>query len=156
MFHTIVWATDGSELADGALPLLTELADVHGARIVAVYVDRLAIYGFGEMAIAAEDTEARAKIEEQVDDLRTAGYEAELRVEEAVTLAAADLIAATASDVRADLIVLVTHARRGLVGALVGSVSRAVLHGSPCPVLVIPPPTSREHAHLCAAEGAGV
>ena len=36
MFETIVWPTDGSELADRALPLVTELARVHDADLIVV------------------------------------------------------------------------------------------------------------------------
>ena len=34
MFKTIAWATDGSELADRALPIVTTIARAHGSRIV--------------------------------------------------------------------------------------------------------------------------
>ena len=41
MFKTIVWATDGSELADGALDYVRELARQDGSRIVAVHANEL-------------------------------------------------------------------------------------------------------------------
>lgn len=41
-----------------------------------------------------------------------------------------------AKDIKADLIVIGTHARHG-VGLLLGSTANAVLHGTPCDVLVV-------------------
>jgi len=41
MFRTIVWATDGSELADSALPLVTELARANGSKIVVFHANEL-------------------------------------------------------------------------------------------------------------------
>ena len=43
-----------------------------------------------------------------------------------------------ATTLEAGLILVGTHARRGLERALLGSVALGVLHGSPCPVLVAP------------------
>ncbi|MBI1312299.1 hypothetical protein GC176_13500 [bacterium] len=39
-----------------------------------------------------------------------------------------------------DLIVLATHARRGMQRLLLGSVAEAILRHSPCPLLIVPPP----------------
>src|SRR5262249_14208631 len=44
-----------------------------------------------------------------------------------------------AGDLEADLVVLATHGRRGLVRAVLGSVAEKVVRGSPCPVLVVRP-----------------
>ena len=37
MFETIVWATDGSDAADHALPYVQGLARVHGATVLVVH-----------------------------------------------------------------------------------------------------------------------
>jgi nucleotide-binding universal stress UspA family protein len=52
--------------------------------------------------------------------------------------ATAEKILEEASARSADLIVMGTHGRSGLASAFVGSVSRAVLHGATCPVVVVP------------------
>lgn len=50
----------------------------------------------------------------------------------------------TASEVKADMIVLGTHSRRGLEKILVGSVAENVLRHSSIPVLIIPTKSNRE------------
>ena len=84
MFETIVWATDGSELSDSALPLVTELARAHGSKIVVFHANEL--FHGGRMSggpVFADEEELQAKIQKQIDDLSDAGFTAELKVERA-------------------------------------------------------------------------
>ncbi|HXH95849.1 MAG TPA: universal stress protein, partial [Gaiellaceae bacterium] len=80
MFETIVWATDGSELADRALPHVTELAQEHRSKIVAVHANELLYGRFGGAPLLADEPDLQAKIERQVHDLRDAGFDATLEV----------------------------------------------------------------------------
>ena len=138
MFETIVWATDGSELADRALPYVTELARAHGSRIVAVHANELLRGRLGGTPLLADEPDLRAAIEAHVEELKRDGFAAELRLETG-SGDAASLIARAAQDVDADLIVLGTHGHGGLAAAMLGSVARALLHSAHCPVLAIPP-----------------
>lgn len=140
MFDTIIWATDGSELADSTLPLLTELADLCGSKIVAVHADE-ALQGphadESPMHAAAEDV--RAKIAGQVDDLRHAGFAtADLRPVASGCHSTARLIADAASEFEADLIVVASDGHRPLVRGALGGVSLELLSLAPCPVLAVP------------------
>jgi nucleotide-binding universal stress UspA family protein len=49
----------------------------------------------------------------------------------------ADVIAETATKLPADLIVMVTHGRRGLARLVEGSVAEKLLRTTPCPVLAV-------------------
>jgi nucleotide-binding universal stress UspA family protein len=49
----------------------------------------------------------------------------------------ADVIAKVATKLAADLIVMVTHGRRGLARLVEGSVAEKVLREAPCPVLAV-------------------
>ena len=138
MFETIVWATDGSELADRALPHVTELARLHHSKIVAVHANELLHGRFGGAPLLTDEPELRTKIEGQVAALRADGFEAELEVTSGSD-EIADLIAKAANDLDADLIVVGTHGHGGFKAAVLGSVSRALIHSSCCPVLSIPP-----------------
>ncbi|MBV8258174.1 MAG: universal stress protein [Actinobacteria bacterium] len=139
MFETIAWATDGSELADRALETVKSLARTHHSKIVAVHANELLRGRFGGAPMLADEPDIRGKIEKQVEDLRAAGFDAELEIRSGgsdIPL----LIAHAAEDVGADLIVVGTHGHSGIAAALLGSVARGLTHYAHSPVLVVPPP----------------
>ena len=138
MFGTIVWATDGSELADGALEHVVELARTHHSRVVAVHANELLAGRYGGAPLNADEPEIRNKIAGQVEELREAGLEAELEIRSG-SHDVATLISRAADDVGADLIVVGTHGHGGLAAALMGSVARGLCHYANQPVLVVPP-----------------
>jgi len=139
MFETIVWATDGSDLADGALEHVVELARTHRSRIFAVHANELLVGRYGGAPLSADEPEMREKIAQQVEELQAAGFDAELEIRSG-SHDVATLIARAADDVHADLIVVGTHGHGGLVVALMGSVARGLCHQAHQPVLVVPPP----------------
>lgn len=143
MFETIVWATDGSELADHALEHVRELAAIHHSRIVAVHANELLHGRFGGAPLLADEPDLREKIGRQVAELRETGVDARLEVRSG-SQDVATLIARAADDVDADLIVVGTHGHGGLTAALMGSVARALCHTARRPVLIIPPPRGAE------------
>jgi nucleotide-binding universal stress UspA family protein len=146
MFKTIVWATDGSELADGALEHARELARIHDSRIVAVHANEVLRGRAGGVPLLADEPDLKEKIGKQVEELRSAGIDAKLEVPTGGTDVPV-LIAKAADDVDADLIVVGTHGRSGFTATLMGSVARALCHTAGRPVLVVPPPQAvREHA----------
>jgi nucleotide-binding universal stress UspA family protein len=145
MFKVIVWATDGSEHADRALPFVLGLARVHRSKIVAVHADERLTGRFGGGSVLADDPDLVRKIERQVEGLRETGYTAELRVVHGVD-GVATLVARAAKDVDAQLIVVGTHGHGGFASALLGSVARGLLHEAGCPVLAGPPAGVREPA----------
>lgn len=139
MFKTIVWATDGSELADGALEHVRELARLHNSQIVAVHANELLQGRAGGSPVFADEPELEQKIAKQVEELRAVGVDARLVIRTG-TKDVAKLIADAADEVDADLIVVATHGHGGLAAAIIGSVARALTHTAERPVLVVPPP----------------
>ena len=138
MFETIVWATDGSELADRALVSVIDLARKHHSKIVAVHANELLKGRFGGAPLLSEEPELIAKIEGQVVELREIGLPAELKIVNG-THEVPVLIAEAAKEVEAGLIVVGTHGWGGFRSAVLGSVARGLLHTAWCPVLSIPP-----------------
>lgn len=138
MFKTIVWATDGSELADGALEHVRELARLHNSRIVAVHANELLQGRAGGSPIFADEPELEEKIGKQVEELRAVGVDARLMIRTG-TKDVAKLIADAADEVDADLIVVATHGHGGFAATIIGSVARALTHTAGRPVLVVPP-----------------
>jgi nucleotide-binding universal stress UspA family protein len=143
MFETIVWATDGSELADRALTLATDLARTHGSKIVAVHANELLAGRFGGAPLLADEPDLRVRIERQLADLRASGFTVELKVETGAGHNVAELIAEAAREVDADLIVVGTHGRSAAASAVLGSVAKGLLHVAPCPVLAVTPVRER-------------
>src|SRR3954471_3301015 len=105
MFKTIVWATDGLELADRALPLVTGLARMHRSKIVAVHANELLTGRSAGAPLLADDEELVQKIQRQVEDLRRSRFVAELRVVRGAD-GISTLVAHAADEADADLIVL--------------------------------------------------
>ena len=143
MFETIVWATDGLELADRALPLVEELARAHDSRIIVVHAAEVYRGGrFSGGLVFADDDELGKKIVRQVDELRASGFDADLDVRTGDSVA--HMIAAAAEEHHADLIVVGTHGRGALATVVAGSVANELLHVAPCPVLALPPRVEAE------------
>jgi nucleotide-binding universal stress UspA family protein len=138
MFKTIVWATDGSELADEALEPVRKLAEIHGSRIVAVHANEMLVGRAAGAPVLADDPDIQEKLKGQVEELRAAGFDATLEVRTGAHPVAA-LLEQAAEDVDADLIVVGTHGRAGIAAAVLGSVARTLCHVSHRPVLVVPP-----------------
>ncbi len=139
MFETIIWATDGSENADRALPYATELAQGPGKTLVVVHVKEILTGLAGGYPVYVDETELVATIEEQVDELRKAGFAVQLETATAATHGPADFVADIAKRVGADVIVVGTRGHGPIAGALLGSVAQHLLHVAPCPVLAVPP-----------------
>lgn len=145
MFKHILLATDGSAVSEHAAKVAVELAHAHGAKLTALYViDPYPYLGIGEanpygfqayMAAAKQQAaSAHAKIE-SLCKLTDANMAWEARVAEDV--GAASGIVQTARTEGADLIVIGSHGRSGIVRLMLGSVANRVVAESPVPVLVV-------------------
>jgi len=143
---TIVVGVDGSENGRGALRWAIVNARAIGARIRAIYVwdVPLAAYGGGmEVVAALENGEleraAVAKLEAAVAgavDGDEVAVEIERRTVEGNATRALLMEAA-----REDVVLLVvgSRGRGGFAGLRLGSVSAALAHHAPCPLVIVPP-----------------
>lgn len=138
MFETILWATDGSETAARALPLALELARSNHANLVVMHAREIFVGRAGGYPLVADEDDLRRRIADEVDELRNDGLTAEFVVRSCASGHAARTIAAVVKEVGADLIVVGTHGYGRLGGALLGSVTHALLRAGVCPVLAIP------------------
>jgi nucleotide-binding universal stress UspA family protein len=154
MFRTILWATDGSEVAARALPFALGLAEADEAKLVVAHVREIFVGRGGGYPVLADETELRETIHRQVDELRTEGLDATFVVRTCTSGHAAGTIAEIAREVGADLIVVGTHGYGRVAGMLLGSVTQGLLHTGVCPVLAIPtgvPAEKREVATTATA-----
>jgi nucleotide-binding universal stress UspA family protein len=149
MFDTILWATDGSDTAAKALPYALGLAEHDNAKLVIAHVAEIFAGRAGGYPILADESELRARIDEQVEDLRSRGSNVTFIVRTSSAGTAARTIAEIAEEVGADLIVVGTHGYGRIAGLLLGSVTQGLLHAGICPVFAVPtgtPVEAREHA----------
>jgi nucleotide-binding universal stress UspA family protein len=138
MFKTVLWATDGSETAARALPYALSLTEPGEGKLVVVHAREIFAGRASGFPVFADEPQLRAKIEEQVEDVRRGGLDATFIVQTCTGGHAAQTIAAIAEEVGADLIVVGTHGYGRLTAALVGSVTQGLVHAGVCPVLAIP------------------
>ena len=141
MYSTLLWATDGSDDADLALGEALRLLDPRG-RLIAYHCDQRFLGGRASgVPVLADENDRRAHIRKQIEELVVSGIDAELHVE-TTHRSPAHEIAAAAHELGAEVIVCGTRGLGGLQGALLGSVSRELLHYAHVPVLVVPAPVS--------------
>jgi nucleotide-binding universal stress UspA family protein len=151
MFNTIVWATDGSEAADRALPFAKALAQGDDRALVAVHAKELLQ---GERPLHAGEHELEAKIRRQVDEARAEGVDATFKLATGAASGAAHMIMDVAREVEADVIIVGTRGHTPIVELLLGSVTQRLLHIAPCPVLVVP--VARQTGVDATGEEAGI
>jgi nucleotide-binding universal stress UspA family protein len=156
---TILLATDGSPTATKATDEAIELAGALGATLRIVSVWRVPLYDYGYVPaqyppelVDAQRAGAERAAEHAVAAAKAAGVDAtsELRQGDA-----AEEICAAAEAEAANMIVLGAHGWGAMKRILFGSVSTAVLHHAPCPVLVVraePEESERETAGAGAAD----
>ena len=140
MFKSIVWANDGSEAAQRALPLVKEMAQPGGATITIVHVvERVEASGGVGPTRRVDEPQLQAELERLTRELEQDGFNASLYIDADVGARPANEIIKQAREVGADLIVVGSHGHTIIGGLLLGSVAYRLLHVAPCPVLVVPP-----------------
>ena len=140
MFKSIVWANDGSEAAQRALPLVKEMARPGGATITIVHVvERVEGSGGVGPTRRVDEPQLQAELERLASELEQDGFNASLYIDADVGARPANEIIKQAREDGADLIVVGSHGHTIIGGLLLGSVAYRLLHLAPCPVLVVPP-----------------
>ncbi len=154
MFTNILVALDGSELAEKALPLASDLGNSSGGTVHLVQaVSRqpeleAARGGSGDSVLTAEYEQdmARKLVEARLSrgkeyldgvavQLRNAGVKVETTILEG---AADERVISYSRDHGVDLIVISTHGYGGVKRFLLGSVTDRVIRSCEVPVLVVP------------------
>lgn len=140
--RTVLVPVDFTETSERALDYAVELAEKFDAEVIALHAYEIPVYGFPDGAmIASGDVAARIATAAQnaLDALVAARKARGARVTSRLTTGVAyEEVARVAGEVKADMVVIGTHGRRGLARALLGSVAENVIRSlTSCPVLVI-------------------
>jgi len=134
----ILIATDGSEGAERAVVAGARVARALGTTAILVYV-RPSLGALGEPYYQEKLSEQMAHARVALDRARELvvqeGVEAE---EEVLEGSAADRIVELARDRNAPLIVVGSRGLGAVAGAVLGSVSSAIIHRADRPVLIVP------------------
>ena len=136
MYETVLWATDASVEADGALAEAISLLQP-GGRLIAFHCDERFVGGrVGGAPLLADEVDRRGKLCAQVERLNEDGIDAELIVETTHHGAAGEIVKA-AEKHGADVIVCGTRGFGIVAGAVTGSVAMRLPHLAACPVVVV-------------------
>ncbi len=139
MFKSIVWANDGSESAERALPLVRELAKQEGATVKIVHVvERVEGLGGTGPIRRVDEGHVQEHLNQVASQLSELGINASVEIRGDVGTRPAHELVKVAKEIGADLIVAGTRGHTAIGGLLVGSVTNRLLHVAPCPVLVVP------------------
>jgi universal stress protein A len=130
---TILVATDFSPMSEHAVRFAGALARDYGARLVAVHVIHTPVAVYAETAVFVDEPD-RSAARESLQSLRVPAVEVEYRLMEGEPIST---IVQVARETGADLLVMGTHGRGGLLRVLLGSVAEGVLREAPCPVMTI-------------------
>jgi nucleotide-binding universal stress UspA family protein len=136
MYETVIWATDGSGGADTALQEALQLAELSGARVVAVHCDHRLHGRAAAYPALADEEDRQTKLRRQVDELEAAGVDIELVIRRSHR-DAADVVASVTVELGGDLIVCGSRGFGPFAGAVIGSFTQKLLHLAPCSVLAV-------------------
>jgi universal stress protein A len=152
MLHiqSILWPSDESENSIRALNTAVELAKQFGARLYALTV-------LPEVPVSTDTTlpmtvseiqqyegNLKKSAEKKLKQNFTTQITDIIRVETFVESGKpADVIIKFAKEKKVDLVVMATHARKGVSHFLIGSVTEDTIRHSAIPVLVVPEPDNR-------------
>jgi nucleotide-binding universal stress UspA family protein len=140
MFEKVLYATDFSEPACKTLDWISGMADVR--EIVLLHVID-ATHGTKKGWIRDLDLKkAEFELEDQKKHLVKSGLDGKVRLEIITSGDVADAIVAVAEDEEVSLIIIGTRGRGLVKTALLGSVSRAVLHRAMVHILIMHHPVS--------------
>lgn len=135
--RSILASTDFSETAAHGVAAAARLAAFSGAKLHIVHAVDLSYTASTTIGLTKEfldglHSTALDRLEQVADGLSPSGLDVELHVRNG---GAADALLETANEVDADLVVIGTHGRSGLVHTLLGSTAEAILQRTPRPVL---------------------
>jgi nucleotide-binding universal stress UspA family protein len=143
---TILIPTDFSETSEGAIQAALGVARRYGSSIVLLHVYQIPIYSFPDGAFVSPANlavELSSAAQRALDSTLERLKKESIPVQGVLREGNADeAIISAAHEFKADLIVVGTHARRGLVRALLGSVAETVIRTVDVPVLVVHPPAA--------------
>ena len=160
MYTNILVPIDGSDTASRGLEEAIPLAKALGSRIRLVHVVNELIFAGGDSGIYASDLMVslrdggKSLLAQAAARVRRAGVVADTVMIESIGAPAADFIVEQARRWPADLIVMGTHGRRGLLRVAMGSDAENVVRIASVPVLLVRSTPRRRQGLAVTADAA--
>lgn len=141
MYKRILCPIDGSETAQQGLDHAIELAKDQQAELIILHVMDNTVFLIYPPLLEGPFDEVRNYgkkiLSEAQDGARAKGVTAEIRMVEIAVGRVADAIVEQIDKLRADLVVMGTHGRRGATLLFMGSDASIVVAASPVPILLV-------------------
>ena len=146
MFTRIMLATDGSKLSQKAVKSAIDMASKFNAELVAVKVIPRYVQTYFEGSFTVADIDVKsieaqwaAGAQQVLDKIATSATAKGVSVKTSVIKSEdiSDGMVKAANKMKADLIVMASHGRKGIKRVLLGSETQNVLTHSEVPVLVL-------------------
>jgi nucleotide-binding universal stress UspA family protein len=155
MFTRILTAVDDVDADHRALQVTAELARSSGAAVRVLHIDATDVVGIGIVDLDDDDRSADDVMKRAIGVVASPGVQVEGRAVQALSGDVPDVIARSAEDFAADLVVLAPQHRGGLRALLFPRVSDAVAHVLEVPLLLVPA-ARRESSDAPMAPAPGV
>lgn len=148
--HNVVVPTDFSKISSSAFEYARSIAEQYSANIHLIYVLEKTPPFLAMRSLDISEDKVMASMEEQAN---IALQEVKEKFQESSSLNIIPVlkkgvdyeeIISYSKDINADLIVIATHGRTGILYTLLGSVAEKVIRHSKIPVLVIAPPEDNQ------------
>jgi nucleotide-binding universal stress UspA family protein len=160
MYSRILVPIDGSDASACGLDEAVKIAGKLGSQIRLVHIVNELIFAGSDAGIYASDlivslrNGGKSLLTQAAARVRRQGVETDSVMIESLGASAADFIVEQARHWSADLIVMGTHGRRGLLRVAMGSDAENVVRIASVPVLLVRTTTSRRHGLVETAEAA--
>ena len=141
IFKNILAPVDGSPPSDAAVKLAVQLAKEAGAKLVFCHAMAIPLPVHDAGGFAREEIleEEKTRGNEVLDAALKAAAEAGVKAQTSLLGGSVtEAVLEVAREEGSDVIVIGTHGRSGIVRAILGSKTAAILARSPLPVLVAP------------------
>jgi nucleotide-binding universal stress UspA family protein len=144
MYGKILVPVDGSETSTRGLNEAIRVAKIHGSQLRLMHIVNEFIFDvtyssgwYPNSLFESMRSGGQAILDAAQGAAQSAGIKAETLMVESIGGVAADFILAQAKEWQADLIVMGTHGRRGLLRLALGSNADLVVRGATMPVMLI-------------------
>lgn len=144
MYENILVAFDGSEFSKAALMAASGWVRRHGGKLFLVHA---VFFDEEELKIAPEQREKRLQLGKEMCFQTKEAVSSQLGKDVESLICEGEpreVIADIASTKKADLIAMGTHGRKGFKKLFMGSVTSRIIVSSPCDVLVVKQPLSKD------------